>query len=552
MNIPLWTVVFIGLASANIMFKKRGAMSEGLTYGHITTVIDLNHTSQVLNETMTTMQRMEIDVYTIIDKYGLSQRYVQDARPVFEQYKRKLHSYKQRLQVYKRMLGQDLSARTKRQVLLGISSLLGLGLGLFQETELQTIREAVENQQKQEDELIKIVDKEEVQIHKNTELVRRLATQFNRLVKEVKREHVQSTIAGLRQSALELMEATADEMNRWFNGLNRIIVDKKMPPEFINQERMDRVYEAMVTEAAKSHLTPVMAGGGCSVYEVEASIVQGEDQQLLVVAHVPLSTQERYEIMEHIPAPFSVANTTMIADDQEKRLLVINRQRSVYTEITSKFLIGCLEIRGFYFCESPLHLRKDLSRSCLTGLFLANQRVIKAACTLRFVRPREEVYQIDKHEYLMYAPTTTTVRMICQQNTTTFQVLGERKLTVPPGCTFSSDVMFLTSLPTIRIHGDVVANVVEWQVSHLVDEDDVQHLHVAFEEFKESTKEEEDVANLIKQIKQQSSHHVHMATLHLNLIVGVIVVVLLAFFGYLFMRTRAQARGQGETEMQQR
>lgn len=550
MKITTATIIFWILqwrtakAGLGVVFDLKGSIAPSTTYGHICFHLDLQHTMDVIANTSKQLNRQETEVHLLIHNNNLSNSYTAEFANIFDQHEQELNRMTRRLGTFTEIIGKEAGteSRQKRQLFMGLASVIGIGLGLYQEEEISQLKTAIKDDQERTNNLITVIEKQSTSIKKNTEILKNQEAKFNVLVDNFRQEHARGMIESIKNSITDMMTANNMEAMRWMNGLEVLITEERISPFLIDQEQLQEEFNKLMQQARIHGLAPVFGGGPYSAYRAKTTLTKTNKHEVMGIIHIPLSQDKLFDVYRYLPVPINVEGTTVIAKPRKKHnVLALNQERSLYAEFDESFLTGCLQHSRSYFCEEPLILRKDLEQSCLLGLFLKKPKTISKRCQLSFVEEKEELIRIDKYRFLIYAPRKTTVRLVCGKNGTSEVIQGTKEYRVAPGCSFSSDQLYVKMIPTIRTKGDVIADTVEWELANLILEDKVT-INRAYTEFKSLDKDEAEVQAMVQQVKQMDPQDVQQSVAHLNVIVGLIIIFLIGFIVLFFVRKRALSK----------
>jgi hypothetical protein len=98
--------------------------------------------------------------------------------------------------------------------------------------------------------------------------------------------------------------------------------------------------------------------------------------------------------------------------------------------------MGCFRANQMFMCEHFGVLNRGYNDTCMGGLY--NQQFMTAQNLYRFefALITKQVYQLEKHHFLVYHHSPLTVPIKCQNGTTTEKHLskGHQEVFVSPGC----------------------------------------------------------------------------------------------------------------------
>jgi hypothetical protein len=117
------------------------------------------------------------------------------------------------------------------------------------------------------------------------------------------------------------------------------------------------------------------------LFLVETSYIYKPDQNTLVlVLHVPrVSPHNLMPLYEFIPLPIhfnSSANISITLEVGVNNMIAVGQSKS-YQVLSSTDLQNCIKMGETYFCKGRNVLLTDLTKTCLSALYLANSKSIR-------------------------------------------------------------------------------------------------------------------------------------------------------------------------------
>jgi hypothetical protein len=124
------------------------------------------------------------------------------------------------------------------------------------------------------------------------------------------------------------------------------------------------------------------------------------------VLHVPLVTPHNLmPLFEFIPLPvyfnFS-SNVTVTPEVGPNNMIAVGHSES-YQLLSSSDLQNCNKMADTYFCKGRNVLLKDLTKTCLRALYLADHTNIQIKCKFTVDGAQEKIFRFDSHTYVVYS-----------------------------------------------------------------------------------------------------------------------------------------------------
>ena len=127
-------------------------------------------------------------------------------------------------------------------------------------------------------------------------------------------------------------------------------------------------------------------------------------------------------------ALFLVAEADMIAIDKDHR----------YRLLSQSDLAGCIQRNHIYLCDKLQVMRTNVHDTCIGSLFMKDQTGVKTNCKFDRRPLREEIFQLETNEFLVFTPQPFISQADCDNGTSFRAEFGRTtRLTLPSGCTIN-------------------------------------------------------------------------------------------------------------------
>jgi hypothetical protein len=137
------------------------------------------------------------------------------------------------------------------------------------------------------------------------------------------------------------------------------------------------------------------------LFLVETSFIYKPDEKTFVlVLHVPLVTPHNLmPLFEFIPLPVYfnfTSNVTVTPEVGSNNMIAVGHSES-YQLLSSSDLQNCNKLGETYFCKGRNVLLKDLTKTCLGALYLADHTNIQTRCKFTVHGAQEKNFRLDSH-----------------------------------------------------------------------------------------------------------------------------------------------------------
>jgi hypothetical protein len=143
------------------------------------------------------------------------------------------------------------------------------------------------------------------------------------------------------------------------------------------------------------------------LFLIETSYVYKPDEKTFVlVLHVPLVTPHNLmPLFEFIPLPVYfnfISNVTITPEVGPNNMIAVGHSES-YQLLSSSDSQDCNQMGDTYFCKGRNVLLKDLTKTCLGALYLADHSNIQLRC----------IFLLDSHTYVIYSLGKISTNQVC-------------------------------------------------------------------------------------------------------------------------------------------
>ncbi len=178
----------------------------------------------------------------------------------------------------------------------------------------------------------------------------------------------------------------------------------------------------------------------CNLFLVETSYVYKPDEKTFVlVLHVPLVTPHNLmPQFEFIPLPvyFNFSSNVMVTPEVGANNMIAVGHSESYQLLSSLDLQNCNKMGDTYFCKGRNVLLKDLTKTCLGALYLADQKNIQTKCKFMVHRAQEKIFRLVSHTYVVYSLGKISTNQVCPKakSISAVQISSGQTIRINPSC----------------------------------------------------------------------------------------------------------------------
>ena len=212
---------------------------------------------------------------------------------------------------------------------------------------------------------------------------------------------------------------------------------------------------ADLDDHAQTHRLRLISQSGHDFLHLPTSLSASKDG-FAIITHIPLIREgSLMQVYQHIPLPMPVNDDLYLTLSTSHDILAVNDDRTAYiVSNVAQLSADCTRLGSFYACprgngarrhSASRASRKDDPAGCLFALFTQDHDAADTSCIKSFVVPGPDVYQISARTFITYGQTTGTIDCRDSPISGQFSTTGYGSITLPPGCTATSDEFILSS-----------------------------------------------------------------------------------------------------------
>jgi len=176
------------------------------------------------------------------------------------------------------------------------------------------------------------------------------------------------------------------------------------------------------------------------LFLAETSYIYKPDEKTFVlVLHVPLVTPHNLmPLFKFIPLPiyFNFKSNIMVTPEVGSDNMIAVGHSESYQLISSADLQDCNKLGDTYFCKGRNVLLKDLTKTCLSTLYLADHTNIQSKCKFTVDGAQEKIFRLDSHTYVVYSLGKISTNQVCPKAKaiSAVQISSGQTIRINPSC----------------------------------------------------------------------------------------------------------------------
>ena len=454
-----------------------------------------------------------------------------------------------------------MSTKQKRQVFLGIAIALGLfsaGTSIYNTIEIKKLHMDIISMKSTMIDgfrhVATILQEEDHSIHQLTNNVHILKGEIRYLLDSM--YNVQDDMRNMQN--VILVGAIAANLNAqlsaWGRGLEGLS-QGILHPSLVSKSAMKTAFLQIKENAEKVGLKTLHKDFQ-SVFKNPISYLATEDEEIVVMIHVPLVEQKPMELLEYLPIPIQIGEIFMTLEGQ-KTLLATDLYGQQGLEMSDSELVKCstedLYNGKLYICPNSNLLVNRIRNSCLGAIYYGHQREALKHCYQHVQLPKEHdefIKQISEKMVALYTRENLTVRRSCNGKVELLpNITGLTTIAVPSGCKLVTENYTFKSSLIIDMESDFIQKIMKIPHARFFNKTSMEQvtLHLKkLNQIKDPEKIHLDTLNQwIQEEEAKSFTHAFSLASILVALLGVAIVLVILVLLYLRYR-KARAESQPE------
>ncbi len=323
-------------------------------------------------------------------------------------------------------------------------------------------------------------------------------------------------------------------------------------PELITP---DQARAELVKVKESLHPGQVMAVDGDSLatfYRLPCHLIARENRYVVAVPIPVYDGRNLFDVYRHLRTPIAVGEHLEMLVDTEGLYLVVNQERTLHQEMTMADLQTCLLVQTIYLCPNQRRFWKSTQPGCLFALLRGEIDLARRRCTHTFRLTGDlGITQMTANQFLITTTGNHELIRGCEDRKQSMDIQippGSRTLTLPEGCSLSSQEAYVVPAHNQTLGTDVIPVQAEKEVPLDLEEvikDFYPHLNFKVEEIRtiaghlarqSATVRVTDILAARAQVPPRSAHLLSLTSI---IITGVGLLAIVGFLTWIYYRWRA-------------
>ena len=368
----------------------------------------------------------------------------------------------------------------KRQIVVGtIGAVAGAFIaGLVNKYQTDKLVHIMKQQQ---DVIVHQLEQDQVKIHQNAADLIRLNNTVGAVVNAVWRlENLANNTNYVTMSLMTTYSVT--ETVHKSNAIMDALEDARSGQFNINLCETTGL-KAGITELQKQGLKHGRSLGIRSLFDLThldvSYLVDFAQNIIYLIVHAPLIITNDFMVLYQYkgsPVLLTKDSNIYVEVEVENHYLALTPDNSLYNEWTDASLKECQHLQHNYFCPGNVQYKRE-RKSCLTGLYDGNNKVVREQCPLVMTKHVSTVTQLNESTYMITETSPSELVVDCSAGPKQrYPIQGTYLLDLDPGCVASTRQMVITRPQLeseVTIHTKFLNNPLD--LTGLVDDESSHH-----------------------------------------------------------------------------
>ena len=340
-------------------------------------------------------------------------------------------------------------SREKRQ-LDGIIGVAAIGISIYSYEETMRLKSDIRSDKRELYHLKAEVRSQQLQQVENSKQIEAIRKEVDILVNF-------SNSAQLRLSKLLILELLGfyiRSVQRYVEGINVMLIEKKLSPTFMNAEQLKSALSKIEDRAQVYGLVPLVKNITGLIsdpvsYTVNAGLIH-------FMIHTTLINTNLLTLYKFMPVPIPLPTGQNVIPEITKPFLAVTPTLSEHVIMSHEDIQTCKRSNNIFICHNML-TQKKLHSTCIGAIFKNLKSFILHNCRFEDIKGfKESIIQVSDTKLLVIVPpghsiSSYTSSKDFQGSDTQTLLKGNVYVEVKPGNTFSTDNYVFRSMKTYQI-----------------------------------------------------------------------------------------------------
>ncbi len=283
--------------------------------------------------------------------------------------------------------------------------------------------------------------------------------------------------------------------------------------DYLNPKELQALYQRLEAKAREAGCD-LLIKYHSDLFQVESSLLfDGKDGHILI--HVPMAPRNTLlRLFRLHPFPLPMFDTHHLMLDVKNDMLGISSTDTKYNiQLSSADLASCHRINQVFMCDSFGVMSRRFNDTCLGALYMQRFSVVKDLCNFKVVPMREQVYQVKKGLFLVYAPEPRNADVVCRNtshpetHSEIHLAKGTQQIKIAPGCQAFFAEHLATSDYSIRLDSEIVHFEWDWDPLEIFPAEEIQEMAETLKNLSALNLQKPDLAELRYVTKIKEAEH---------------------------------------------
>jgi hypothetical protein len=306
--------------------------------------------------------------------------------------------------------------------------------------------------------------------------------------------------------------------------------NQRLAVNLLTPATLRKLFRHLQHQAEKQNMK-LLPSKQSDLFQLDASYLHNSNHTMTLILHVPMIQEEnQLNLLQYIPFPLSQTldmNTT-ITPKVDQDLLAIGNDYQ-FKLLGQTDLATCTKLGNTYLCEGRNYLRTDIRETCLGSLYLHHLPGVLKFCQFELGEPKEHVFPLGSHEYLVSSPNTYATNMICKRSHENIFINAITRIHLKNGCKIHLQSHILQPDVNFKTQFQITHQQWNWDVKYLFPTINKTEISQALEELRNQGTHTVDVREL-RNLKRRTSINSSENTLIYILITMAIAIAIIYIF----------------------
>jgi len=420
---------------------------------------------------------------------------------------------------------------SKRQIAgpVGLGfGLLGFGTSIYNLFEIRKLYSKITSMESRDDYISH-------ELSTNRDSIGKLDMSIQTLKLAVTKVALTSEMSHMKMKHLMIDSILVSQHNQqtleWGRGAEALLYGSLHPAMVDNDKLLDSLEN--LKKKAETKGLKLLHKEKSALFKAPISFYTTEDEELIIIIHVPMVEMSPIGLFEYIPIPIKIGNLMWFIDTPN-RILAMDQQGNQGIEMTMLELFQCqiekIHSGNLYLCPNSNLLRNNIRTTCLGSLMVGNSELTRSRCEHsieKFDMKKEFAVQVSANTIVLNIREEDTVHEVCFNGTrTNRKKTGLNKLVVNPNCQIISDSFIFTPRVEIDIESEFIQQPITFQRSELLDQLDDDQLDEAFTALKKvKPLERKSVGEIKSWINENNEDGIQLAKIYGPSVISIFVCI---------------------------